>query len=109
MIEDEVKTLFSSPDVNNCYSNLTPREQLALKDLAGDESIIIRNADKGGAVVLQNKVNYCAEVMKQLTNSDFYTPLSYDPTLTFSREIRDTLNWAYINQLIIQDEYKFLL
>lgn len=57
LVEDEVKPLFSSSDVNKCFSNLTP----------------------------------------------------HDPTLTFSCEITDTLSWAFSNQLITQDKYKFLL
>ena len=52
--------------------NLTPGEINALRDLKSDDSVIIKPADKGGAIVLQNVDDYIREGMRQLSNSDHY-------------------------------------
>ena len=53
-------------------SNLTQGELLALKDLSQDTSIIIKPADKGGAIVIQSTTDYIKEAMRQLGNRQHY-------------------------------------
>lgn len=62
--------------LTNAIPILSTQERQALKDLANDDSIIIHNADKGAAVVLQNKEAHCTEIMYQLNKTDVYTSLS---------------------------------
>jgi len=53
-------------------SNLTIDEKQALKDLQSRDDIVITNADKGGAVVIQDVKNYIEEANRQLNNTVFY-------------------------------------
>lgn len=46
-VEDDDNVLFSSPDGNTGYSDLSSQDRPALKDLANAESILIFSADKG--------------------------------------------------------------
>ena len=56
--------------------------------------------ETGGAVVLMNKSSYRAEMLRQLSNSVFYTPLKADPTVKFPEEIQVFLKRALEDQLI---------
>ena len=48
--------------------NLTREEQRALQDLRTYDDIIIKQADKGSAVVVMDKQAYLQEAMRQLTD-----------------------------------------
>ncbi|CAH2327495.1 Hypothetical predicted protein [Pelobates cultripes] len=73
--------------------NLSKEEHIALKDLMQDPTIIIRPADKGGAVVIQTYVDYRNEIMRQLNDESTYRRLTFDPVSKFQRMIDNLLNW----------------
>ena len=60
--------------------NLTKEEIDALNNLKQREDIIISNADKGGAVVIQDVKDYILEAEDQLNNQSDYKQLDYNPT-----------------------------
>ena len=66
-IKDDVEN--TTP--NKIMSNLTTREKNALKRLSNNKKI--KNADKGGAVVIQDTPKYIEEVHRQLNDKKFYT------------------------------------
>ena len=53
-------------------SNLTQGELDALNDLKLDTDLVIKSADKGGAIVLQNRHDYLKEGLRQLSNVNHY-------------------------------------
>lgn len=62
---------------HNCHKrpikdNLTQNERLALKTLTADTSIAIRNADKGGIVVVLDTETYTQEALHQLSDTQTY-------------------------------------
>ena len=52
LLEKEVMSV--SPEGKN-FSNLSPSEQLSLKQLKSDRNIVIKEADKGSAVVVWDR------------------------------------------------------
>ena len=60
--------------------NMTNAEFTAKKDLANDKSIIIKKADKGSAVVVQNHSDYINEGLRQLSDKNFYLETKTDLT-----------------------------
>jgi hypothetical protein len=44
--------------------NLTDDEKSALNNLSKDHNIVINKADKGAAVVVQNKIDYNNKIME---------------------------------------------
>jgi len=68
--------------------NLTRDEQRALENLRGYDDIIIKQADKGSAVVVMNKEAFISEAKRQLSDSEVYTSLDRDPT----QDITDKIN-----------------
>lgn len=55
--------------------NLTAEERNALIRLKNNEKIVIKPADKGGAVVIMDKEAYKAEAYRQLNNEFYYKPI----------------------------------
>ena len=57
-------------------SNITKGERNALNDLKIDYSIIIEEADKGGATVIMDKIFYRTKIDEMLTDTEFYIELT---------------------------------
>ena len=56
----------------NLKFNLTKEEHSAKRSLAQNKDIVIKKADKGSAVVVQNRSDYIKEGLRQLTDRNFY-------------------------------------
>lgn len=59
----------------------------AIKSLQDNANIMIRKADKGGAVVVLDTELYCLQVPKILNDQDTYRVLESDPTAIFSAKL----------------------
>ena len=57
-----------------------------------DREIVIRKADKGGAITLLYQENYKEEIMTQLNNNKFHKKLDYDPTTIYIHELKTLIN-----------------
>ena len=53
--------------------NLTAGERRALKQLQNMPNLIVKAADKGGAIVVQSRQQYLKEGLQQLADPKFYT------------------------------------
>ena len=60
--------------------NLSREEQQALQNLRKYDDIIIKQADKGSAVVIMDKEAYLQEAIGQLNDLEIYQPLVKDST-----------------------------
>ena len=56
----------------NHQQNIPIDEELAIKNLQGNQDIIIHSTDKGEKVVTMNRSEYIEECRKQLSHSTFY-------------------------------------
>ena len=68
-------------NLNNKY-NISLAERNAIKSLANDQSIIIKEADKGGAVVIMDREHYKEIVENMLSDKKYYEKLDTDPQKT---------------------------
>ncbi|CAM5112749.1 unnamed protein product [Eretmochelys imbricata] len=66
-------------------------ERNAIHSLRNNSDIIIKKADKGGAVVIMNRSEYEQEAARQLSNMSFYKPLPYDPTESYQKQLQHLL------------------
>uniref|UniRef100_A0A3B1KJ90 Uncharacterized protein n=2 Tax=Astyanax mexicanus TaxID=7994 RepID=A0A3B1KJ90_ASTMX len=89
--------------------NLLVSEKEALMDLLSDETIVIKPADKGGSIVIQDRKAYVQEIERQLEDTNSYRLLMSDPTFRLNEEIKPVLKKALRETVIQEDEYKFLL
>ena len=73
-LEEEILNL----DTNLKYSNLTKEERIALQNLRNDNTIIIKEADKGSAVVVWDRQDYILEAERQLQDAEVYEECTKD-------------------------------
>eukprot|EP00061_Rhincodon_typus_P014100 g40915.t1 len=52
--------------------NVTQAQCNAICALKTNRNTVIKQADKGGAIVIQNRTDYCKEVYRQLNNQEHY-------------------------------------
>ena len=67
--------------------NLSKDEQTALENLHSYDGIIIKQADKGSALVVMDEEAYLKEVMRQLDDKGVYQPLVKDPTKDMIKKV----------------------
>ncbi|XP_066465500.1 uncharacterized protein [Eleutherodactylus coqui] len=99
------KTLGNKRRLKN---NLNMRERKALNSLAQDDAIVVKPADKGGAIVVMDTSMYTTEVFRQLNDENVYEKLRSDPTIRFQLQLRGMLNEALWAGLIDKKLLKFL-
>ena len=78
-------------------SNLTPDEYAALINLQKRDDIVIKPADKGGAVVVWDRKLYIEEAYKQLDNSRNYQKLTKKNLFRWTRDKSLDCERTYIN------------
>ncbi|GFO04317.1 hypothetical protein PoB_003082200 [Plakobranchus ocellatus] len=92
-----------------CFPNIRTEEKRALKELKNNADIIIKPADKGGAVVVLNTTDYIAECTRQLSNATYYRKLYSDPTKKYNKRISDRLEIGVRSGKIDSDTAKRLI
>ena len=73
------------------FSNIFKEERMTISSLRQREEIIIKPADKGGAVVVWRKNLYISEAERQLSDATAYTDVHHDPTEENQIEISHTV------------------
>jgi hypothetical protein len=62
--------------INNTKFNISLWEKTAMQALMDNENIVIKEADKGSAVVLMDKIYYKDKLLEQLTDNNTYEKIS---------------------------------
>ena len=70
--------------------------------------IIIKPADKGGAIVVMNRKDYIAEGLRQLNDEKFYQKLEEDPTMENHSKVIDQLEAMRVRGEITQKVKTYL-
>ena len=73
-------SLQNQPPSEHKRANLRKPEFEALKSLRSNKDIVIKKADKGSAVVIQNRNDYIQEGLRQLNDQNFYECVDTDLT-----------------------------
>ncbi|CAJ0921194.1 unnamed protein product [Ranitomeya imitator] len=81
-------------------TNLSTPDFQALQTLRTDNEIVIKPADKGGAIVIMNKSDYTQEIHRQLSDNTVYRLLPTDPTTMIRNLIKETLD-PYVEKGVI--------
>ena len=74
------------------HHNISNEERLALNKLAKDTNIVIKPADKGGAVVVWDRDKYIAEGLRQVSDNNFYIETDTDLTSKHHKEVVTVLD-----------------
>ena len=100
LIKSETMKLLTTPNRNKI--NLTTEEKQALTSLKLNNDITIKQADKGGKVVIMNTSDYIKACENQLQNKTYYCLLDHDENAKNAEiikvEINELFEKRYINK-----------
>ena len=71
--------------------NLTKRERQALNILKNRTDIVVKQTDKGGALVIMDSKDYFEESMRQLNDRNYYKKLDKNPTVDHEKLVNNTI------------------
>ena len=100
--------LLYKPVVPTRSSIITHVERKCISDLANDTSIVIKKADKGGTIVIQNRRDYITEGEPQLSDGKFYAEPDHDPTTEHNIKIKTQLDAMFKSGEITKKTRDFL-
>ncbi|KAM4016291.1 uncharacterized protein ACNLHF_002679 isoform 2-T3 [Anomaloglossus baeobatrachus] len=100
---------FRSLPSKRTHDNLSSHQRQALKELQLMKDIVIKQADKGGNVVIWSTKAYEQEAYKQLHDKACYTKLEGNPTTKFSIELLAILQKAYDEGIIPKSVFEGLI
>lgn len=89
--------------------HLNKAEKLALQNLKSNRDLVIRSADKGGGIVLQNYGNYEMEAQRILSDKEYYKVLTTNPTPELQKRLKLLLQTALTDKIINKKEQSFIL
>ena len=94
-------------------ANITSAEREAIQSLRSNDSIVIFPADKGGAVVIQNRHNYTDMAKEHLSSSttegeNIYQQLSSDCTDDIAKVVNHGIDEAHLAGVIDDDTSSYL-
>ncbi|XP_056410173.1 uncharacterized protein LOC130340502 [Hyla sarda] len=91
LVERDLVKLNEQVSRNNAYDNLNKNERIALKELSENKSIVIRNADKGGNIIVLDSGLYKQLNEDMLLDTSTYRKLRNDPTKMYQMEFKKIL------------------
>nr|VZI16067.1 unnamed protein product [Spirometra erinaceieuropaei] len=86
------------------HQTLPTEEKKALRSLKTDDKIVIMSADKGGATVIMDKVDYVNKANQIFDDREAYAPLAADPTKKQAATIKKKVNELARLKLISPDD-----
>ncbi|XP_041424610.1 uncharacterized protein LOC121395346 isoform X1 [Xenopus laevis] len=86
-------------------SNISQGEKKALKELSQNKEIIIKNSDKGGSVVVLDRLQYFAECSRQLDDCETYEPLPSDPTNDYKAILETIFDFGVDMKVFTKDQH----
>jgi len=88
--------------------NLTKAERESLKSLASNSNIVIKQADKGGAVVLMDRHLYTQEGLRQLLNTHYYKQIEVSNIEQTCHKISKIIHSLFSKGVISSRQFKLL-
>uniref|UniRef100_A0A803K142 Reverse transcriptase domain-containing protein n=1 Tax=Xenopus tropicalis TaxID=8364 RepID=A0A803K142_XENTR len=96
-------TVSNIPRQTQHRGNLNKEQRVTLKGLQENRNIIVKPADKGGAVVVMDYEYYRTELLDQLADTGCYQKLTYDPTSKFQSQLGKLLDEACLHGWITEE------
>ena len=90
-------------------NNLSQRQRIALRKLKKRNDIIIKKADKGSTVVIQDRQEYIDTGLEHLSDKNTYSELEEDQTKQVAEEVTQTVRAMYQEGHIDKPTAEYLL
>ena len=82
------------------YLNLRKQEIQALKSLSKDHTLVIKQADKGSGIVIEDTKKYIEDGLNHLADTTIYRKIDQDPTESLAKEINQFVKYMYKRGII---------
>lgn len=83
--------------------------KISIKKLEASKDVVVKQADKGGAIVIQSKKVYKEEELdQQLCNEEMYQKLLSNPTLRYKNELAKVIQKGVAKGLLNKKEGRYL-
>ena len=99
VVESELMNVQSKKNI----PSLTADERQAMRNLKRNTEVVIREADKGSAVVVMSRVRCIAEANRQLCDTDVHQQASSAVVFYVIEEIKDILSRLQKSGVITED------
>ena len=80
--------------------NLTPTQHKALKELQLDKTLVIKSADKGSGIVVEDTEQYVTDGLNHLSDESIYERVDADPTKPLAQAINTYVDTMYQEGII---------
>ncbi|CAJ0918260.1 unnamed protein product [Ranitomeya imitator] len=109
-VKKDIKVVLETIESGNLRikHNLSIEEFRSLQSLKARKELIIKPADKGGAIVVLDRTYYMDEIRSQLRDTNTYLPISSNPSFDIAREIRHLTSHYFQLGIIDQKLVEFL-
>ncbi|CAJ0931730.1 unnamed protein product [Ranitomeya imitator] len=88
----ELRSRRKTSAVEHILQYISREEYRSLMDLKHNRNLIIKPADKGGAIVVLDQTYYINEILSQLSDTNTYMPVSNNPTFEIGRQISNLVS-----------------
>ena len=108
-LETHISFIYNIDIINeksNKKSNFSPKEWAELRNLMNQPDIVIKEADKGGAVTVLSKNHYRAMIYEHLSNQNTYQKLDKNVDPIVMKKIKKLLNKH--KSIFTDEEFKYL-
>lgn len=105
IFKDLVLSDLAQLPIKKPYSH--PSFQAGLKSLSENKDIVIRPADKGGGMVVLDRIDYEREMYRILGDTETYKALLINPTNNFRDKLEDLLEKGYQMNILNKKEILF--
>ncbi|CAJ0967922.1 unnamed protein product [Ranitomeya imitator] len=89
-------------------SNFNASERREIRALKENKAITIKQADKGGAIVVMDTPQYRGKILNHLSDPEVYEKLPLNPTQSFMVELGEIIDEACVNGIIDEKLAKYL-
>ena len=93
----------------NFKMNLTREEEMAMKTLLNDSSIIIRPADKGSGIVIMNTEDYTNKLENEMKDNGTYAEVAEDKTKKIENKVKKLIKQIRNDRMITGDLKSYLM
>lgn len=109
LIKEDIAAFRQFKPRHSSRQNISQAERGALASLANNPDIIIKGADKGGQICIQDKIHYLQEADRQLSDTHYYKPLQYLLQPETQTIVREKVEQLYRNKFINNKQKTYLM
>ena len=90
-------------------ANLSKAERIAIRNIEQKRNVVVKDADKGSAIVVMDRHRYVNEALRHLSDDHCYSRLYSDPTQEYVSELKVLVGRLRGENVLSADQAKFAI